>query len=652
MERRWLLFFLLSFVVIQIFTIYMERNKPRPTRRELAQETSATLVADGLTTGPRVSVEVLAEGTETSDTQAQRLALAQAREARSVAGTSLTIASHPGRITTATTEKYAIGIDEVGAVVNSWLLLDPGSQSFVRRFGVEEGIEMVRRIPRPVGSDEPLPQNWPLQISFQERGAYSYEDFNDIVWEVRTPATDGEKREVLLQFVSPPIRGIRVVKTFLIPRNEYFSTLRVTLRNETDTTVPVTDDNGRGLLVRWGPGLVERSLEADHALAPYDRAVYRTEKGIFSAHPVADKEPIEGEGRIEWAGVESKFFAALLVPEQPDDAARKRIYYFRSLVPAAHNPRIKGFSPPLTMELASQRFDLPPRSEVTLDYGVYVGPKKYSVLKKYGHHLQALMFHDSWPFMRAIYLFLTDLLNWIYRFVHNYGVAIIILTIIVRLAVFPLTQHSIRIQAKTMAEQAKIKPYLDEINEKYKNDPQEKNRQIWKVYQEHGISPFGALRGCVPMLLQLPVFYGLYRVSNDTIDLQGAHFLWIRDLSQPDQLFSFGMALPLIGTHFNLLPILMGLTQMLATKVSMARVKVMDPTQKQMMYMMPIIMIVVLYHMPAGLMVYWNASNIWQIFQTILTNRQMAREEAKHAALAGNPPVPPPPPPRTKSKRK
>jgi YidC/Oxa1 family membrane protein insertase len=548
---------------------------------------------------------------------------------RTVENTSLTIALHPGEITTVTSEKYALGIDHVGAVVNSWRLLDPGSQAFSRRLDEREGIELVRRIPQ---KDPQLPvfQNWPLEISFQERSAFSYEDFNSVEWQVHRSPDAAEKRNVVVECLSPSIRGLRVKKVLILPQNEYFSTLRVTLVNETSSPVSVTDENGRGLLLRWGPGLVERALGQSDINTGYDGAVYRKDGVVTAMYPAPDKEPLTADGRIEWAGVESKFFTALIVPDQPDDAARKKIYYVRTLVPARHDPQIKGFVPPLTLELATSKFDVPPASEVSLEYGLYVGPKKYEILKKYGHSLESVVFHSSYGFMRALYLFLTDVLNWIYRLVGNYGVAIIILTIIVRIVLFPLAQHSLRINAKTMVEQAKIKPYIDAINEKYKNNPQEKNRQIWKVYQEHGISPFAPLRGCFPLLLQLPIFFGLYRVCNDTIDLQGAHFLWIKDLSQPDHLFSFGFALPFFGwTHFNLLPVLMALTQLIATKVSMARVKVQDPTQKQIMYMMPVIMGVMLYTMPSGLMLYWNVSNIWQIFQTIYTNAVMAREEEK-----------------------
>lgn len=648
MERRWVLFFLLSFVIIQLFMLVEESRHPR--RRVTARVETGEVSTATLNTAATESSATLQQVSAPS-AKAQEVPLTLTR---TVENTSLTVALHPGEITTVTTEKYALGIDHVGAVVNSWRLLDPGSQAFSRRLDEREGIELVRRIPQ---KDPQLPvfQNWPLEISFQERSAFSYEDFNSVDWQVHRSPDAAEKRNVVVECLSPSIRGLRVKKVLILPQNEYFSTLRVTLVNETSSPVSVTDENGRGLLLRWGPGLVERALGQSDINTGYDGAVYRKDGVVAAMHPAPDKEPLTADGRIEWAGVESKFFTALIVPDQPDDAARKKIYYVRTLVPARHDPQIKGFVPPLTLELATSKFDVPPASEVSLEYGLYVGPKKYEILKKYGHSLESVVFHSSYGFMRALYLFLTDVLNWIYRLVGNYGVAIIILTIIIRILLFPLAQHSLRINAKTMAEQAKIKPYIDAINEKYKNNPQEKNRQIWKVYQEHGISPFAPLRGCFPLLLQLPIFFGLYRVCNDTIDLQGAHFLWIKDLSQPDHLFSFGFALPFFGwTHFNLLPVLMALTQLIATKVSMARVKVQDPTQKQMMYMMPLIMGVMLYTMPSGLMLYWNVSNIWQIFQTIYTNAVMAREEEKknlsNAASAQQPPRAVPTPAKKKKK--
>ncbi|MCX7019814.1 MAG: membrane protein insertase YidC [Candidatus Sumerlaeota bacterium] len=658
MDRRWLLFLLLSFVIIQLFATLMQRNQPAKQTADAGKGKSTTsTLAKSHETSAAMSVQAAAE---TSRTPAHTAAAAEIIPAkpRLIENTSISIVSHPGEITTTTTNKYAIGIDSTGAVIHSWRLLDPGSESFEQRMDNREGIELVRKIPALLPSQPPA-QTWPLQISFSEQAAYSYEEFNNIKWtRRRAPAPAGN--DGLLVYESPALRGVSVTKSFEFDRDGYMSLLQITLRNDSASTIPVYDDTGRGLIIRWGPGLVERNLgDKPTGEEAYDAAVFRMDDQVRAAYPKPNSEPVEADGRIQWSGVESKFFTAILIPVQPDDAARKQRFFFRALVPGAHNLPTKDHQPPLTMELATDRLEIPPGSNQTFTYKLYVGPKKYRTLNQYGAalNLQTLMFHDAWPFMRVIYLFLTDLLNWIFKYVHNYGVAIIMLTVLVRLVTFPLTQHSIRIQAKSMAEMQKIKPYLDQINEKYKDNPNEKNKQTWKVYKEHNISPFGALRGCVPMILQLPVFYGLYRVSNDTIDLQGAHFLWIKDLSQPDHLVPFGMMLPFVGAYLNLLPILMGLTQMLATWISMARLKskLMDPTQKQMMYFMPLFMIFILYSMPAGLMIYWNASNVWQIFQTLLTNRQLAREEErqlKKQAVAGVPPPPPPPPPAADGKTK
>lgn len=646
MDRRWLVFILLSFAVIQLFTLMMSREQQkRRTTMKPAGQTTATLHAAAATTGSAQLADATATASETADAANARPAAAEE--------TSRTYAAHPGEITTLTTERYAIGVDRIGAVINSWRVTDIGTKSF--RTENPAGVEMVCRIPSGDPA-RPAPQTWPLEISFREDNARGYEELNTIEWNEASAPGAGESGRVRTTYESPVLQGgIRVTKAFDFAKDRFFSTFKVTLHNETTSPIRLYDETNRGLVVRWGPGLLERNWHEKSSDYAYDRSCYRMNGKVYAAAPGPDKPPVEAEGPITWAGVESKFFSALLVPYQPDDAARLQTYYFRSLVPTAHNVKAEGFHPPLTVELATGRLDLAAGASQTFEYGIYVGPKRYGNLKDSKHDLQTLMFFDAYGFMRPIYLFLTDLLNWIFRFVGNYGIAIIILTIMVRLAAFPLTQHSIKIQAKTMAEQSKVKPYIDAINEKYKDDPQEKNRQVWKVYQEHGISPFGALRGCVPMLLQMPVFIGLYRVCSDTIDLQGASFLWMKDLSVADHLFPLGVALPIVGSYFNLLPILMGVTQMIATKVSMARIKTMDATQKQMMYMMPVMMAVMLYTMPSGLMIYWNASNVWQIFQTFLTNRQLAREEAKHAAQGGavvvQPAVAPKAPPKKAKKR-
>ncbi len=568
------------------------------------------------------------------------------------AQSSVTVHNHPGEMANLRTKNYDIDIDKIGGVINSWRLLDTGSQSFNPEENTT-GVELIQRIPGLTQENAPH-QNWPLEVYLKEQGIHSYEDFNHVNWTSENINVDGQP-SVRLQ--SPPIRGLRIEKTLEMPTSEYYGKLRVTVFNDTSGTLPIEDEFNRGLTVRWGPGLVARDLQnPDSSAKSYDAAVARDMDEVHLFRPKAGEAPLEMQGPLQWAGVESKFFAALLIPEQPDDASRHQNYFFRTLVPNSYqiNPEeantiqrqkeLEGYTPPMVMELSTQKFNLAAGSSKTFEFGVYVGPKKHSILKQYGNDLQTLMYSESWWWMRALYLGMTDLLNWIHRvIISNYGIAIMLLTVIVKLVVFPLVHRSIKIQAKSSAEMKRVKPHIDAINEKYKDDAQEKQRQTWKVYQEHGINPLGAMRSCLPILPQMPVFIALYRIANDTIDLQGAHFLWIKDLSQADHLVHLGSHIPLIGSYFNIMPIMVAVTQMISSKISMSRAikNITDPNQiqmqKMMIYLVPIMVMVTMYHFPAGLMLYWMASNVWQIGQSLITNRILDHEEEKHLK-AGPPP--------------
>ena len=636
--QRYIQFALVSYIVIMGYLLL----QPKPP-----QPKPGTGAAGGVTTG---TLTTASDGS-TSDVMIAGVAAEAPLRPHMVEGTSVTVQQHPGQLFSARTAMYAMDFDLVGAVVNSWRLLRPGSNSYRETDETSRGIEMVRRIPALEGGFAPQ-QMWPLEVTFKEANARSYEDFNMVPWHP-VPLASGAVDTTVVRLASPTIRGLRLEKSFDLPKDKYYSTFRVTVFNDTDSVVPIIDEQNRGLTLRWGPGLLERgTADLNSGDAAYDTAMVRGTDGVKvfrpSTKPGADA--LEVDDKIEWAGVESKFFAALLVPAQPDDAAKKERYYFRTMVPEAHklDPKMSNsearradlekYHPPLSMELITENFDLQPHSSRTFEYGMYMGPKKHGILKSSGHNLQSAIFPESWWWMRMIYLGLTDLLNWLYlHVISNYGIAIMLLTVIVKIAVFPLVHRSIKMQAKTSYEMKRVKPHLDAINERYKDDAQAKSRETWKVYQEHGINPLGAMRSCIPVLPQMPIFVGLYRVANDTIDLQGAHFMWIKDLSQADHLANLGMHLPLIGSYFNLLPLLVGCTQMISSRLAMQRTiqNISDPTQRQlqqqMVYLIPVMVTVTMYTFPAGLMLYWISSNTWQIIQTVITNRILDYEEKQHA---------------------
>jgi YidC/Oxa1 family membrane protein insertase len=194
-----------------------------------------------------------------------------------------------------------------------------------------------------------------------------------------------------------------------------------------------------------------------------------------------------------------------------------------------------------------------------------------------------------------------------------------------------LSHWAIKAQAKTMAEQQRVKPLLDKLNEKYKDDPSKKSQEMMKLYREHGINPLGAMRGCFPMLLQMPIFFALYALLAQAVEIRGQSFWWIQDLAQPDRLIPFGgFVLPIVGwTALNILPILMAVTQYFTSKLMTSNVS--DPTQRQIMALMPIFFVFILYNMPAGLMLYWTVQNIWQIGHTVLTKRYVAMHDTSSA---------------------
>lgn len=631
---QWLRFFIFLYLIVLAYLYFNAPPKEAdaPGAGGTAGQTTGTMTAAGVAAAD----DGTTAGLRTAD-----------------GNSSLTVHTHPGELVSLRTNLHNISLDSVGGVVNSWRLLHTGSQSFDPETNTT-GVELIRRIPgvNQLFADQ---QNWPLEVSFKERSVHSYEDFNHVQWNWEEIPTEGASA-VRLQ--SPEIRGLRIEKTVEFQPDSYIGKLRVTVHNDNETTIPVVDEFNRGLTLRWGPGLVERDLsqDLDSSLPRYDTAIVHNGEEALVQRPTLGGEPITLDGPFLWAGVESKFFAAVIIPDQPDDAARRQLYYFRTLVPNSYKvnaaqagtverrAELERYSAPLVMELATSSFDVGAGSSKTFEFSVYAGPKKHSILKKAGHGLQEIIYSESWWWMRAIYLLLTDTLNGIHKFiVSNYGLAIMLLTVIVKLLVFPLVLRSIKMQAKTSAEMKRIKPHLEAINEKYKEDPQEKQRQTWKVYQEHGINPLGAMRSCLPVLPQIPIFIGLYRIANDTIDLQGAKFLWIQDLSQADHLAHFGTHIPLVGSYFNLLPFMVAITQVISSKIAMSRSmqNITDPNQiqmqKMMIYLIPVMVLVTMYHFPAALMLYWIASNVWQIGQSVVTNRILDREEAKHIK-AGPPP--------------
>ncbi|MGH9667667.1 MAG: YidC/Oxa1 family insertase periplasmic-domain containing protein, partial [Bryobacteraceae bacterium] len=239
-------------------------------------------------------------------------------------------------------------------------------------------------------------------------------------------------------------------------------------------------------------------------------------------------------------------------------------------------------------------------------FSVYVGPKDVEILRKVDPKLEQVV---DWGWFSLLAKPLFVMLNWTSDHVaHNYGWSIVIVTVVLSMLLLPLKFSSLK-SARKMQE---LQPQIAAINEKYKNiglrDPRkaEQNQEVMALYKKHGANPLG---GCVPMVIQIPFFYAFYKVLTVAIEMRGAHWLWVSDISRVEDL------------PIRLLPIILIVTQFLSQKLTPTTA--MDPTQQKMMLIMPLGLGFVFYSLPAGLVLYYLTSNLVSIGQQLLTNRIM-----------------------------
>ncbi|MCS6971402.1 MAG: membrane protein insertase YidC [Leptospiraceae bacterium] len=212
-------------------------------------------------------------------------------------------------------------------------------------------------------------------------------------------------------------------------------------------------------------------------------------------------------------------------------------------------------------------------------------------------------------------------LNLLYKLIPNYGIGIILIALLLKLLFYPLNQR----QAEAMKRLSELQPKIQEINERYKNNPEEKQRRMVELYKTHKVNP---LSGCLPMLIQLPVFIAMYSAFSDAYDLWQSPFIpgWIPDLSQPDLVYSLPAHWPLLGGFgIHLLPIIMTLTQYYQTKLTPTSG---DENQRKVMLLLPFLLLFIFYSLPAGVVLYWTVQNILSIAQQLYTNYRTTRSQA------------------------
>jgi len=239
-----------------------------------------------------------------------------------------------------------------------------------------------------------------------------------------------------------------------------------------------------------------------------------------------------------------------------------------------------------------------PGLPLKLKFHIYLGPQQLQVINGVYREWGAVINYGIFDFFGQAIL---QTLEFIQRLVGNWGWAIILLSVLVFLVLFPLTLK----QMRSMKEMQILQPKIEELRKKYKDNPQKLNQETMALYKEHKVNPLG---GCLPMLLQMPILFALYQVLMRSVALRGAEFLWIKDLSMPDRMFILPQSIPVIGNEINILPILMTIGMFLQQKMSTVKQCSDSSTaqqQKIMMIIMPVMFLVFFYHLPAGLVLYW-----------------------------------------------
>ena len=244
----------------------------------------------------------------------------------------------------------------------------------------------------------------------------------------------------------------------------------------------------------------------------------------------------------------------------------------------------------------SENIVLQPWAQIGHLFHVYLGPQDLKLINNINPNWSGIIYFGTFDFISQILL---QSLEFLYRIFHNWGWAIITLSILIYLILYPLSLK----QMRSMKEMQAIQPKVEELRKQYKDNPQKMNKEIMELYRIHKVNPFG---GCLPLILQMPIFFALYNTLMRSIALRGAKFLWIKDLSEPDRLFTLPVSLPILGNEFNILPIVMAIGMFFQQKISSSAMSgAAAEQQKTMLIIMPIMFGLIFYRMPSGLVLYW-----------------------------------------------
>jgi len=375
-----------------------------------------------------------------------------------------------------------------------------------------------------------------------------------------------------LTFTRTTATGVEVVKTFTFAGDLYTIDCNLALRNA--GSVPLRGTLDFALVQQWDDELNKDSYSFTGPASLVEGKVDEVKAKDLLEEPVAYAKD------LAWTSFQSKYFLTAIVP-QGQAASKVRII--------RDNNAIENI-------LETDYLELAPGQQRQIDYFLYVGPKDFDLLKAANHQLDKAIHFGFFDLLaKPLYFVLT----FFYGFLQNYGLSIILLTVIIKLIFWPLTHKSY----SSMKAMQKLQPEMQKVRERFKNDKERLNRELMELYKTHRVNPLG---GCLPMLVQIPVFFALYKVLLDSITLRHAPFaFWLTDLSAKDP--------------YYITPVLMGISMFVQQKMTPSSP---DPTQAKVMMFLPIIFTFMFLNFPSGLVIYWLVNNLLTIVQQYYIHRK------------------------------
>jgi YidC/Oxa1 family membrane protein insertase len=404
-----------------------------------------------------------------------------------------------------------------------------------------------------------------------------------------------------------------LTKRYEFKKDDYLFQLDVIM--DGGYTVNGFNFGGASYTLAFGPQIGPKFEKLDQR---YEYRHYLSYKGKLKTEKVNDKSTTVITTQPSWAAIAGKYFTLIALPY----ASQYNIAF--SSVPEADLPA------------ASRLLITRPAtggSRIEDKYQFYLGPKNQEVLKRYNNadnpwklsNTDLIEAANTRGFLAPLETLLKWLLIFFNNIVNNYGLAILLLTVLVKLVTFPLTRKS---SESTMRMQT-LAPKIKEIQEKYRDNPTKMNQEMAGFYKKEGYNP---MSGCLPMIIQIPIFFAMYNLFNNHFDLRGAMFIpgWIPDLSLPESVFNFApFRLPILGwSDIRLLPFLYVGSQLLYGKVTQTPDQKGNSQMKMMLYAMPVVFFFILYDVPSGLLLYWIMSNVLTMVQQLSINKYIAKKRA------------------------